>query len=228
MKRFQWIWMLLIITGCASDDFEPGLDYYSYFDFINGLQNWEADAGNYDHELENTFNFELLHQQSFVDGASKNAMELRLSKVPDQTFVYLRNKIKGLKPATRYQVTFEIQQKYNFTSGISLPDAPDTIYYEAGFSNVKPESILAEAYASNKVVLNIKMPDPGIKYSTITIMDNLNQQNYGLRTLDNYYNPLIITTNSEGEFWFIYGSNIQDISTFSILFDTIIIYYEEI
>jgi len=217
------------LAGCASDDFEANIDYYSYFDFVNGLQSWEADAVNYNQELKNTFQIELIHQNYFLDGMSKNAMELKLSKVPDGTFVYLRNQIKGLKPASRYQVTFEIQQQYNFSSGVSTTDAPDTIFYEAGFSNVKPESILVEDVNTNHdVILNVEVPDPNIKYSTITITDNLFPQEYGLRTLDNFYNPLIITTNQSGEFWFIYGSTVKEIFSYSTLFDTIIIYYEEI
>ncbi len=215
---------LFLFAGCANDEFEPVVDYFSFFDFVNGVQSWEADAGNYNYELENTFELDLVHQEIH----NKKVMKLTLKQLPEQSFVYLRNQIKGLKPATRYQVTFEIQQEYQFETGVNLPVAPDTIVYKAGFSNVKPESVVTENNSFTSVVLNLDISNPDVNYSTVTIKDSLYPQNYGLRTLDNFFNPLVIDTNQSGEFWFIYGSTIKDINSYSVLFDTIIIYYEEI
>ena len=92
------------------------------------------------------------------------------------------------------------------------------------------EEILAEDNTTeNKVVLNLDLPNTKLNYNTITIADDLTAQpNHEIRTLDNFDNPLSIRSNENGEFWVIYGHTIDEVSSYSILFDTIIIYYEEL
>jgi hypothetical protein len=228
MKKFIWLIGLFLMPGCSEEDFEPALDYVSYFDFIDGNQNWEASVSNYSLDLEQSFQYELIHQSYFFDGNNKTALELKLQELPKNAFVYLRNNIKGLKPETQYQVTFEIEQQYNFAS--ILATIPDVYYYKVGFSNVKPESVITEQNnQENKIVLNLELPNSQINYNTINLSDDLTKQpNHESRTLDNFDNPLLIRTNENGEFWVLYGHTINEISTYSILFDTIIIYYEEI
>jgi len=228
MKKIIWLIGLFLLLGCSEEDFEPALDYFSYFDFIDGNQNWEVSASNFSEKLEESFQYELIHRSYFFDGNNKTTLELKLKELPKNAFVYLRNNIKGLKPETQYQITFEIDQQYDFAS--TLASSPNIFNYKVGFSNVKPESVLLEENdQENKIALNLELPNSKINYNTITITDDLtNQPNNEMRTLDNFDNPLIIKTNENGGFWVLYGHTINGISNYSILFDTIIIYYDEI
>ena len=222
--------LILVLAGCTADDFESDLDFISFFDFQNGLQNWEAGVSNYNYSQRDSLDFNLAHQTYLHDGVTKQTMNLEVKKLPMQSFVFIHNSIKGLQPDTKYEITFEIKHRYQFNSLVETSDdgSVGEMKYRCGISSMKPEVWVQEGTQPERMMLNIDMTNSSSDYTSIYLSKKPLSHNDSFVTLDNFLKPLVVQTNGDGGFWFLLGHTITESFNYSIIFDSIIIYYSEI
>jgi hypothetical protein len=78
------------------------------------------------------------------------------------------------------------------------------------------------------VGFNLDAPNPDVTFVSMNMTDDVTSDVTASRTLDNIDNPLIVKTNNNGDFWFMYGHQALKPLPYSIIFDSIIIYYNEL
>jgi len=230
MKKIIVGLLLLAFFGCAEDDFDPALDFYSFFDFGDNLQGWEVDVADYAMSESDSIAVSYRRIQIEQDGAQKKALKVEVENVPSNAFIFLRNQIVGLEPNKLYEINFEITYQFrlsNIEAGDSFQPVPYT--QRAGFSTIRPQSVQEDQEGvENRVKMNVDWAN-NAQFSyltqTNTFTHNLSEDQF--LVLENAQNPMVMETDNQGRIWFLFGSTpIQ--RNFQIVVSTIVLYYKEL
>jgi hypothetical protein len=153
----------------------------------------------------------------------QNAQYLSGTNPSDDLFMYMKRKVKGLKPNTLYQVHFVVEFASIYpTNAIGVGGPPgEGVTMKAGITLVEPDTMVIDK-SGDYVVMNIdkgNQSQPGPDMDTIGhvgVSDTTTV--YTLKTNHNLFHPFAFTTDQSGEAWVIVGTDSGFESTTAIYY----------
>jgi len=197
--------LIIIISSC--NDQSDELDIFSLtFDFNEGPADWVADFTDY--AVPETPQADTIYQWRYYYGDSVqtptggNAVVLSCNNVNGDVFMFLTNKVSGLRPNSNYNLVYDISVATN-------ADAGEGIILKAGGSDQEPKKIVDGNYCTLNVDKGTNLNSGA---SLISLGDIGNAQlaesfTYLDKNNGKSYAPLVVKTNSEGEIWLIVGTD---------------------
>lgn len=138
MMRFIFIFTLVLLTACNSDDVEPVTVELST-EFLYGDDDWIA--GFSDYPVDDAEIFQLQSGvKEIPNTVDKKGFMLGGMNRSDDLFMYIKKQITGLAPNTRYVLNADISfwsEAGNVCFGIGGSPG-DSVYMKAGASEVEP------------------------------------------------------------------------------------------
>jgi hypothetical protein len=210
-----------LVAACMNDegDVLDDLQTYSY-DFNTSDHGWthgfsDLPAGSAD----STF-YELKYAyttQPESIAAGNNAIMLSGNNHSDDLFMYVKKKISGLRPSTMYTITYEVEFASDAKAGsVGAGGAPgESVFLKVGATHAEPKSVIEADW----VIMNIDKGEQSQDgEDMITIGDiavPASTDGFALATRTNgpygynsaYNKPLNVESNSQGELWFIVGTD---------------------
>ena len=197
----------LVLTGfllSCSDD-EGQLDIFTLtYDFNSDEGSWTP--GFTDYPIPETPEDTEIYDWAYYYGDTAKASNgrkvvmLTCNNVNGDVFMFLKKKVEGLKPNTRYNLIFDISVATNAISG-------EGVILKVGGSDLEPKTIIENNYYTlnldkgnslNSGESLISLGDCG----AITTAYEYLEKNNGA-----YLYPLLAMTNSKGELWLIVGTD---------------------
>ncbi len=182
------------------------------FDFSENFQGWNYGFADYPPGEEDYY--ELISEWREAPEPVREELDdigsIFISGVnhSDDLFMYLKKRIEGLKPETRYMLFFKTEFATNAPTGcIGVGGAPgEAVWMKAGGSVVEP---LTEGY-----YLNLDKGNQALGGEDARVIGNIaNTQTdclnpvFEIKRLDNETDPFEITTDAEGAIWVIVGTD---------------------
>lgn len=222
---FVAILLTAVLAGCSGDDSEPS---EFLFTFEESTQNWSGDITDFAPGQGDTigFTFERRALPSDVE-VSGQGLFVEGRNVSDSLFMYLLHPVSGLKADTSYAATFEVMLASNAPSGCAgIGGAPgESVYLKAGASRVQPESSQDE---NGIWRLNIDKGGQSSGGSNARVLGNIANgvedclaTPYRLITRDNFGDPLLVTSDDQGQLWLLVGTDSGFEGTTALYYDTI-------
>lgn len=220
MKRsYKSCFCFLSVTLClifASFDLEAKPTNFD-FDFSVDNQGWQGDFADYPVEEEVfyeltwgwttlstvlPFNGQILTKGMFLTGNNHS----------DDLFMFIKRQIKGLKPHTHYDLTFNVLIENNIPPGtIGIGGSPgENVYFKVGASKRDPQKINVDGiYRMN--VDKGEQSQGGQNAIVVGDLANplvnpLNPQ-FEPKEVTNEGHPLRMKTDSKGRLWLFVGTD---------------------
>ncbi|MBX2965063.1 MAG: hypothetical protein KF845_02875 [Cyclobacteriaceae bacterium] len=218
------------LAGCSMSN--DNIRVFSYsFEFSNSDGGWYGDFADYP-EDDSVF-YELKFKRDTVPGTKGARKGLMLSgnNRNHDLFMFVRNKLTGLKPNTTYRVLFNVRfaSKEN-TSAIGASKTPgEIVFVKAGAMRERPEKILEEGmYRMNVDVGSLALAGNDVLTlghigvaTTTTAFTEVYRNN-------NSSNSFLITTNHVGEVWVLVGTDSGYEGVTTIYYTAIDIFFNEV
>ena len=215
--RRRTIWpafISLIFFGCTLNDDPKGIKVLSIqSDLTTNQDEWTGDFTGYP-TPEDSIAYELKFAYTDLPpnlGAKKGVMLSGNDIDGDGLFMFIKNKVTGLTPNTEYALVFEVQLASNASSEIDDENGSPggSVFLKAGASSAEPNKIIGSSGCELNIDKGSVQSLPG---SDLIVLGNIavgTQSTYQLinRGSTNFNAPLRITTNSNGEFWLIIGTD---------------------
>jgi len=144
----------------------------------------------------------------------------------DDLFMFMKKKITGLQPNTRYHVTFMVEFASNVpTNAIGVGGAPgEGVTMKAGLTLVEPDTMIimkGEPY----VVMNIDKGNQSQPGTDAIVIGHVGVEDtttvWAMKTNDNIGNPFVFTSDQTGTGWLIIGTDSGFESTTSLFYSSI-------
>lgn len=175
------------------------------YDFANGSRGWSVDFADYPAGQEEFY--ELASGFRRLPGyVAKDRFALRIqgNNHSDDLCMFLRRQISGLKPNTRYVVTFGLTLASNAATGsVGIGGSPgDSVYVKVGVTLVRP--------AADPVtrLLNIDKGEQSQGGADAIVLGNVGVEQpddgshlFRVKRLQNEDAPFIFTTDEQGNGW---------------------------
>lgn len=198
----------LCLHGCDVDVINPDKPIVLEYDFAQGQQNWQAGFADYEAAQADIFELDS-GVKTLPTGFSGSGFKLSGHNRSDDLFMFLKRRISGLSPSTRYQARLKVSfLSPAGTDCMGIGGAPgESVYLHFGFADVEPKQVgytlnvakgnQAEDGANSKVQGNIAVKDlpcDGSKYQTKTLTSSTSSS-------------LQFTTQSDGSIWLFTGTD---------------------
>jgi hypothetical protein len=230
---------IILLSGCAMDEsnFAPdGLsgDLFSFFDFAQGLQGWEAGFAKYPVDEENTLQLEsgisAFPSSTEIPG---NALRLSGKNPHGNLFYFIKREIDGLKPNTRYQLDFQLQ----FVVEVLQPARTSTsdVYVKVGGAGIEPvvaakgnQPDMSDTLNELNIDIgsaNLQRAPHAVSIGDITLPG---KGESGIFFASNTKELFHSTTDKDGTLWLVVGFDSFSDAWLAFYFDTLYIGYKEI
>ena len=214
--------IVLVVLGtllsCSSDDNAKSpsnnfKDFELNFDFNkDGISGWIDGYADLPKNGLNAINhkFELKNLPNPLNQSQKAVYQYGHNR-SDDLFMYMKRKIKGLKPNHTYKAIFNIEIASNAAEGsVGVGGSPaESVYIKAGLTTKEPKENVVDQ--SNHVRMNIDKGNQGTEGKDMIILGNFsngtNKFEYALKTLNSKNKTFEATTNANGELWLIVGTD---------------------
>jgi len=212
--------LLVLLGACRKKDYDPNFLAYSY-NFETGTQGWQSLFSDYPvgEEAGYQLAFEHTTLPSPLESNGK-ALKMHGNNHSDDLLMMLYKKIEGLKPKTSYAVTFNVQLASNaIKNGFGAGGSPD-LSLGGGVISHEPENkteLVGNTYyyrPNFQVRLQSNLSNEICKVLG-KIGANESSPEFKMINRNNLSDPLMITTNQNGEAWIIVGvdSGFEGITT---------------
>lgn len=217
------------LTAIAACDGITGpTDVVETFDFDAGAEGWSGDFVDYpvgdeaDHELL----AELRALPAPLD-TTRRGFLLSGENHSDDLFMYVRRRIDGLEASTAYDVRFEVEFASDAPTGCpGVGGSPgESVYVKAGASADEPVRVVDE---QDHYRLSIDKGNQAAGGDDAVVLGTVATSNtdcahpvYELKTLASGAEPLIVTTDADGDLWIVVGIESGFEATSSIYFTRI-------
>lgn len=231
--------LAVFISGCSlgDEDFAAdGLsaDLFSFFDFTQGLQGWEAGFAKYPSGEEDSLMLESSFE-AFPSAVGIGGNTLRLAgKNPHRSlFYFIKREISGLKPATTYQLDFQMQFVVEVLE--SAKDASADVFVKVGAADIQPlaapgDSLPDLGYAT--IDLNIDIGSEAFQRApnAVAIGDIAlpAEGSSGLFLTSNSKQTFTSQTDKDGTLWLMVGFDSFTDAWLAFYFNTLYIGYNEL
>ena len=197
-------------------EFTPVLNIRYQSDFSMDEDGWVGDFADYPisvlpEEWEMEFGYETLPASLNVDA---NGLMLQGDNHSDDLFMYVKRPYDGLLPNTTYQVLFHVDLASNAPTGlVGVGGSPgDSVYVKVGVSLIEPNAFAGDndhwrmnidkgnqsSSGEDAITIGtIGVELPGVGGGPI----------YKMKPLDNFQDPLFVTTDDQGYVWLLVGTD---------------------
>ncbi|MBU1439182.1 MAG: hypothetical protein KKF79_17665 [Gammaproteobacteria bacterium] len=198
----------LLMQGCDVDIINPDQPMKLEYDFAQGQQNWQAGFADYETALAASFELDSGIKNLPVGFAGTGYM-LTGHNRSDDLFMFLKRKISGLSPSTRYQARLKVSLLSAAGASCSgIGGAPgESVYLHFGFADIEPKQVgytlnvakgnQSQDGTNSKVQGNIAVKDlpcDGSKFQSKTLISTTSSS-------------LQFTTQSDGSVWLFTGTD---------------------
>lgn len=197
----------LFLQGCDIDIINPDQPVVLEYDFAQGQQNWHAGFADYNVAQADLFELDS-GIKALPTGFNGTGYMLTGHNRSDDLFMFLKRRISGLSPSTRYQARLKVS--FLSPAGAScagIGGAPgEAVYLHFGFADIEPKQVgyslnvakgnQGQDGANSKVQGNIAIADlpcDGSKFQTKTLTSSTGSS-------------LQFTTQSDGSVWLFMGT----------------------
>lgn len=234
--RLAALIFVLLLTGC-SEDAEPRIPRVLIFTFdLEGdAGDWEAGFADYPEGDAALYQLESQWTQALPSPLEpQGAIYISGSNQSDDLFMFIKRRLTGLKPDTRYALTFGVEIATNADSGcFGIGGAPgEDVVVKAGATEHEP---LPDQQSQGNLRMNIDHGDQSNGGSDAIVIGNVagsqtdcTDDVYELKTLDNEDTPFEVFTGGEGALWALFATDSGFEGTTSIYFTRMRIVAEEI
>lgn len=198
---------LLALTGC-DNEFKLGTtdDLVSY-NFQHGAQNWTA--GFSDYPTNDASSYELVSGvRNLPSGFQGTGFILSGHNRSTDLFMFVKRKISGLSPSTKYKAHLKVTFLSNVATGCSgIGGGPgEAVWLKFGYADKEPNQ---DGYS-----LNVPKGDQALDGAQAKVQGNIAAKDakcdgsvYKPKTLKNSEKTLDITTAADGSVWLFVGTD---------------------
>jgi hypothetical protein len=229
--------VVLVLSSCALKDEANSpiqADFFSAFDFSDGLQGWAGDFANYPEGYEDSLELNFDYAE-YPSSSGLNGRTIRISgKNPYRDlFYFIKRKVDGLSPNAQYVIEYDIHFLVDIVE--DLDDVAGDLYVKAGGLSTEPELFLGEAGGALDQKSQELNMDIGAKPSltgqdviTIGRAEMPENRSSKLFNASSFGQQFIGTTNDQGEYWLIVGFDSSVSAHLAFYFSRINVFYTEI
>lgn len=198
---------LLALTGC-DNEFKLGADadVVSY-NFQHGAQNWTA--GFADYPSNDAATYELASGlRNLPTGFQGSGFMLSGHNRSDDLFMFIKRKISGLSPSSKYKAQLKVTFLSNAGAGcMGIGGAPgESVWLKFGYADKEPKQ--------DGFTLNVPKGDQSQDGAQAKVQGDVAVADaqcdgsvYKAKTLKNSEKTLDITTNADGSVWLFVGTD---------------------
>ncbi len=199
---------LLLLSGCKVDLTDKEQTANFQYPFSQGALGWQA--GFADYPQENSGIYELDSGiKTLPAGFTGSGFMLSGHNRSDDLFMYLKRRITGLSPSTRYQASLKVNFLSHSGAGcVGIGGAPgEAVYLHFGYADIEPKQSgytlnvpkgnQSQDGAQSKVLGDIAvadMPCDGSKFKTKLVSSSISKS-------------LTFTTDASGAIWIFVGTD---------------------
>lgn len=217
----------LVLTACDDDSEQnevtplPPKAFVFHTDFADE-SNWQAGFADYPKGKEDEWMLEAEAQAEFEleQGGSASGFRLQSFNKSDDTKMFLKQKVEGLKANTWYDLSFNIELASNIAgqgrcSGIG--GSPDALTVKLGASTIEPELTEGTNGTETYNYLNIDLGQQtqrgfdAIAAGNVGIDDfpscDTEYDKYGVKTITSQSQTFQVRTDAHGEAWVILATD---------------------
>jgi hypothetical protein len=197
--------VVLLLVSCHSSDEQSVYIYSATYNFSEGLYDWQADFTEYPvdayEQADSLYEWKFSYTNLPSDVGTGKAVLLSSNNVNGSLFMYLKNKLSGLKPDTKYTVAYEITLYSNVKSN-------ENVFLKAGASSVEPQKVAsAGSYTLNVDKGNVFASGENLISLGGLATESKEPEFTKVVRSTSAADPFIIQTNSAGEIWLIVGTD---------------------
>lgn len=200
---------VLLLAGCNGELNlgQPGANQYTY-NFAQGAQNWQV--GYSDYPVEHAEIYELTHGiKALPAGFSGQGLMISGHNRSDDLFMFMKRRITGLTPSTRYRANLKLTFLSNIGEGCAgIGGSPgESVFIKFGYAEQEPKQAeyylnVPKGYQSEdgthaKVIGNFAAKEANCEatvYKSKTISTSQDRS-------------LEFTSNADGSIWLFIGSD---------------------
>ncbi len=234
MKR-RVIILMIVSAACSLRDETYTTVFWISFPFSEDPMGWTGDFADYP-DGDSVF-YELMFKHDTLPlnlNATGNRKALLLSgnNHSDDLFMFIKRKIDGLKPNTRYHILFNIQMASNAPTGaVGIGGPPgEGVVIKAGMTLPEPVKILDSTGYFRMNIDKGNQQEGGADMMTlghIGVAPNTTQYTVIYRN-NSYANPFTLQTDASGEAWVIIGTDSGFEGKTTVYFLAIDIFFNEL
>jgi hypothetical protein len=205
------------------------------FTFATDAQGWNGGFTDLSPEQVNDVGFMFEHRELPAEsGLTGGALFISGKNVSDDLFMYIARPVTGLLPETTYAITFEVELLSDAPAGcVGVGGAPgESVYVKVGAAGQQPGRVTD---ASGRFHLNVDKGNQSTGGANARMVGNVTNGMtdcttavYRRITRDNLANPLLITSDSQGELWLFVGTDSGFESTTALYYDSIHVVLEPV
>lgn len=214
MTRAGAILLVLTLAACNLRDDSYYTVFSLSFNFSENDMGWSGDFADYP-KNDSVF-YELLFKHDTLPAnlnpnGNRKALLLSGNNHSDDLFMFIKRKISGLRPNTRYDILFNIQVASNApTEAFGIGGAPgESVFLKAGMTTTEPVKVLDE---NDYYRMNIDKGNQSVGGADMMVLGHIgvarNTTQYTLIFRNNSSaNPFSFTTDATGDAWIIIGTD---------------------
>jgi hypothetical protein len=181
------------------------------FDFEDGYQEWKADFADYPVGDSANWNLNHFHQIMPDIAPVQNGLMMVGNNFSDDLFFFIKRKIEGLPPKTKFQIIFSIDIVTNMPpNAIGGAD----LMLKAGATIIEPKKIIIDDAGIQYYRMNINKDNQSQPNTAMDTLGHVNHNvpdnfTYHLVNYKNVMKPFELLSDSNGELWVIIGAESQ-------------------
>lgn len=203
--------VLALFLACSNDDDQPTDDRITYsYEFSSGTEGWSGDFADYPAGDEEIMELEFGHSP-LPDPLDNTEGSLRLSgrNHSDDLFMFVKKQVTGLNPNKEYRLDFRVEIASNVADEqVGIGGSPgESVYIKAGAAPVEP---VKQEDDLGWYRLNIDKGNQATGGEDMMVIGNFangtGENVYTLKSLSTS-GDMRVTTGSEGNLWFLFGTD---------------------
>ncbi len=192
--------------------------------FTSGLEGWTGDFADYPMADESIYELEIEHSSlpTPLDG-SQGAIKQSGNNHSDDLFMFIKKKVTGLTPKTKYNIFFDIEFASNAADGsVGVGGSPgESVYIKAGAAVVEPEKRPGE---DGFYRMNIDIGNQANRGHNMIVLGDFSNDThlneYAIKKLANNI-AFYVQTDASGSLWVVIGVDSGFESTTTIYYNRI-------
>ncbi len=200
--------LLLVIATLA---LPPVINAQSYsYNFTTGYEGWAGDFADY--PITDSIFYELQFIRTTLPtplNTNKYALKITGNNHSDDLFMFIKRKITGLLPNTKYRLSIDVEFASNApTKAYGVGGAPsESVMMGAGASIIEPLKVKSDGYYRMNID-KLNQVFPGLDMDTIGHVGvSPNTTLFTLINRNNFTHLFSITTDFNGEVWVCIGTD---------------------
>ena len=198
--------LVLVAAGCMNADKDSFYVFSQYDSFNEGLHDWKVDFADYPVNDSAFYELQYAHANLPEDLGEGKALMVSGNNHSDDLFMFIKKKIRYLKPNTEYAISFEIEFATNATGDVGVGGSPGaSVFLKAGAHAAEPLKVNVDEYYQ----MNIDKGNQSVGGSDMVVIGNIvtpQSDGYAYQSRNNT-TTFIARTNSQGELWVIVGTD---------------------